>query len=144
MKGTFDIAHYMNDPNHRVVIRVEDESSGVLFFELTTNKSDLMEAIMGLSSIDCEYELRGLQYIGKIRQHKSVVVPLDVSYWDLRGKSEDELRAYLKPFEVDGWMGNTYDMKNTNNGVRNKDGTYAIRVSFVRYVEKEGGNEDPR
>jgi hypothetical protein len=133
LKGHLQISHYFGTDIFR--IEVEDDSSGIKFLEVELDAKTLMLALTAQYS-ECEFELRGVEHVGKTRETKKVVVALeqDVRY----DTTDEEKRALLAPYEVDGWIGHARDLGNHHNlcRVNNDKGTVAYEVGFHRFVDK--------
>ena len=132
MKGKITLGRYASNYEDINPIRfqLEDDKSGVLFLDVKMTLKDFALMITGLGYIDCEFELKNSELVGKTREHKTEnIVVRDA--WDI---TEEEKLEALKPFEVDGWIGSKYDISNHNNIVKGLSNTY--KVGFTRYVDK--------
>lgn len=128
MKGQISLGRvHSNTEDDFIRISIEDDSSGVHFCEVKLSLIDFARLITGLSNIDCDFALRGIKNVGKIRQHKTELLP--VVEWNA---TPDDLAQAVKPFEVDGWIARRDDLKNHHNISGDK-----VRVSFTRFVEAE-------
>lgn len=130
MKGRISISRFMSNrkPERGISITVEDESSGVRFLDLTLSAENFGNAVTGLGSLECEFELRGTDLVGLKQEHKeeSVAVP------EFPGRlSDKQISLLLAPYEVDGWMGRGQDL---NNHHRYDNKSKTVRVTFFRYV----------
>jgi hypothetical protein len=127
MKGNIRITSFsVNRPPWRGVnIVIEDEASGERVVEVTLTIEQFGTALANYNA-DCEFMLDNLDVIGKTREVKTEVV----EYPD----GIDAADA-LAPHEVDGWKGRERDLDNFHNRVKGRD---AYRVTFVRFVEREG------
>lgn len=127
-----------------IEIQVTDRSSGVRFLEVRMSLSDFAMAITQAGHQPCEFEVRGLEVLGKVRETKREVVPYEYSP-DGRGpQAEAMARAAIAQFEEDGWKGEVRDYFNSNNSVTLPDGSNGRRVTFIRYIDSEGGPEMTR
>lgn len=131
MKGNLRIGKYLNSGIEMpVYIEIEDESSGILFLELHTTLSDIANAIIGHQSAKVEYEIRGIDLIGKTRQTKVIDVPVPLLSFRY---SDDLAKQLCEPFEGDGWQARYRDMDNWHNFSRN--GGKTCKVVFTRFVD---------
>lgn len=131
-KGKISISRYTsNQPPYRgISISIEDELSGVHFLEVELTSEQLGDAITGQGSVDCNFKLGGLEYIGMKRENKEEWIEIKKGEFIIQDhKRQEEL---LAPYEVDGWMAHQRDLENHHNFNQKKN---AIRVSFVRYVK---------
>jgi hypothetical protein len=78
----------------------------------------------------CKLEIRGLENLGKKREHKEENVYFPTKY----SRDNPEAVAAMKEFEVDGWIGRGDDLTNHHRWVRGEDGKAGARVTFTRYV----------
>lgn len=133
LKGRISIHRFQSNipPHHGIGIQVEDEDSGVRFLEIEMNAEQFGNAITGQGNTECEFELRGTQYVGMISQNKTELIPLGDKEYIV--KSAARKAELLAPYEVDGWKGRERDLENHHN-YDNK--TNSIRVSFDRFVER--------
>lgn len=107
-------------------ITVEDELSGIEFLSADMSLEDFAKALTGQGFMPTEYELRGLENIGKECQHKTVLMPHSFD------ASDEDIDEAIGKHEVDGWIGHREDYKNHHNW---KDGKVQIR--YNRWIEKE-------
>lgn len=86
-------------------------------------------------SIYVEVDLRGLEWIGMLSEHKTVEVAFEAPHFDEKLKvNQDAVAAALAPYEVDGWQGRSEDLFNGHRRVPGKPPRY--RVSFHRFVPR--------
>jgi len=125
MNGNLTISRTTSNTGHTIRIRIEDDSSGIVFLETEVSLENFALALTSLGYVDCEYELYGLDNIGKKLETKTEIVPLDNPY-----RATDEARELaLKPFEIDGWKARQSDIKNHHR--YNED---TVSVTFSRFV----------
>jgi len=119
-----------------VIIELEDELSSVEFVQARMSLETFGRALFGLSSLPVEFELRGLDKVGKKLENKieEVFIPCETELY----ATDKEIRQAIKKYEVDGWIGRDENAKNHHNwvGYRGIDG-YTARVIFRRWVEVE-------
>ena len=127
-KGMVTISRINTGNGQYMEIRITDGSSGTEFVEAKLSLEDFAKAITGLGYIDCEIETRGLHLLGKKREHKTEMVACNG--WELNKNDESAINNALEPYEIDGWKGSHYDMKNSKNYSRE-----FIKVGFTRYVD---------
>ena len=141
LPGKLTISAPMNsNMEEKIDITLEDEGSHVECVTIHISYAELTAALVGHASQSCQVEYRGLELVGKKREHKTEVVgPIPDRLLKAKdGKRSPELEAIFAPFEVDGWMGRTTDAYNHYNwcGPRGEDGQ-SYRVNFVRYIDAE-------
>lgn len=125
MKGKILITHFHGSTSG-INITVVDEISGCECADITLTAEAFGETATGHSYQECDFELRPLN-VGKTREVKSEVIPF--KYKNLK-KEEEEAKAVLKPYEIDGWEGSWRDLCNHHRRVGND----SYRVGFTRFV----------
>lgn len=126
-------------------ITIEDKSSGVQFLEIKMDLLDFAQALTGLGCMPIEFELRGLENVGKKFEHKTieVTIPRDQITLTVEDKS---INKAVGGYEVDGWMGSKEDCKNHHNFVKtfrsNGIDFWVYRVHFWRYIDAEEEQND--
>lgn len=129
MKGQITISRTTSSKTGNTIrISIEDDSSSVTFLEVLMSLEDFALALTGQGYIDCNFELQGIQNVGKIRETKTELVSLANPF---RATDEERLDA-LKPFEVDGWTARFQDIENHHR--YQKD---AVSVTFSRFVDRK-------
>ena len=109
---------------------IVDDNANISFCEVIMTPTEFAEAFTGLST-KAVADVRGLNMVGKIREHKSVRLPLaELESTGFANRTEDAKR-FLKPYEVDGWQGSAVDVNNHHN--RSGD---SVTVGFERWVDK--------
>jgi hypothetical protein len=132
MKGKITLGKYssnyeLENPIH---FQLEDDKSGVNFLNITMSLIDFASMITGSGYIDCDFELKNADLVGKTREHKRE----NVFIRDAWNPTEEDKTEALKPFEVDGWVGSRYDLENHHNMVHGKNNTFV--VGFHRFVDE--------
>ena len=112
-----------------MVIEVEDGTSGVQFLEVNISLVAFMDALTGHRVVPCTFELRSLDCVGKIYEHKTVAVPMPHLV------KEKDIPKYLKPYEKGGWVGRVSDGKNPHNWTKTANGAEATNIHFSRFVD---------
>lgn len=120
-------------------IQIEDDSSRIHFLEARLGVEDFMRALAGRGYIDCEFELRGVENVGKILETKQENVFVeDGDYAPL----EWRVRCAVERFEINGWTGRNRDAMNHHRANRKipcpegKEGVW-YAVTFHRHVNPE-------
>jgi len=134
LTGKLDITRPMGSGENIISMRLHDDATGLIVWELDISAEDFAMGITGLSSRPVTFALFAAEFAGGRREHKEEIVPRvdgefpGATYLE-RKKAEAD--AALKPFEVDGWRGARGDY---GNGHRS-DGQGNYRVSFNRYFK---------
>lgn len=137
MKGHISILRV--SPGHGdqfIQIQIEDAASGCRFIETNIALKDFAEAITGIGHLPCEFEVRGLEVLGKVREVKREVLPAINSELH-RSCREAAAREIVSRHEQDGWVGHWRDLLNSNNSERLVDGREGRRVTFERFIDPQ-------
>lgn len=126
--------------DNMISITVEDKASGIGFVNVLITPEQFAMALTGLSSCECELELRGLQHVGKKRETKQLILHVSFDRFARKEDREVKLREAAAQYEVEGWMVNPYFTLNSQGGAKYVQGTddvHRCRVNFTRYVAQE-------
>lgn len=126
MKGTVSISRNSND---LVRIELHDRASGLRFAELELTLSAFAQAITGLSRVEGELTVRGLEHVGKKLEveRRQILCPLKslnkqaLSDWLMANASEDG-------WHIDRYLGSQGSIRETDEGTLL---SYTVR----RYLE---------
>lgn len=128
MRGKITISRYSNSNDAEPIhISIQENDSLVEFVNISMTLEDFAMALTGLGHTDCGLEFRGLDKIGKVREHKIERVYVGDEYQF----TNERAKELMKAFEVDEWEGSAYDLRNSHN--QTKDGKHR-NVLFVRWV----------
>ena len=125
--------------NDYVSIRIEDELSNINFVDVKMDIESFGKALLGLGSVPVEFELRGLDRVGKKFEHKEMEVMITHRRGDSPGTGD--IDAALSKNEIDGWKGDRGDCTNMHKRVRSGAGYTVHNVHFFRWVELSIKNE---
>lgn len=113
-----------------ITIELTDDSSGCTVTNIEISMQEFALAVTGLSARPCEFEWYTNCPVGKRREIKTEIV--EVPTYDTR----EVASKYLKPYEIDGWIGYVSDIGNMHRRVQSaKDGWSGFRVTFTRFVD---------
>ena len=141
-----------HDGNPCIKIAVDDCDSRIQFLELEVSLADFALALTGLSEVECNMVVRGLQNVGKVRETQSLAIVLEKAFLKERGIQPygREMEQYLvedpdgirAQHETDGWKVDTYLRSQTSITPDGKSDT-AIRLNVRRYrfVEQQPEKE---
>lgn len=122
------------DSSDAINISIVDELSRQRFVRVTMTPHEFAMAVTGLSSIEAQAEVVGLEYVGlrKIIEKRSAICPL--SFCDKR-----ELADWLLAnCQEEGWTINTYLGSQGSIG-HNIEGGRQLNYSVFRYTSDESG-----
>jgi hypothetical protein len=122
-------------------IEITDANSGISFVDATISLAEFAQAVTGHGRCECELEVRGLEYVGMLYEHKQEEITFRGRYGNC-ADFETDAAATLAPYEADGWRGRPSDLRNMHNRVAGKSDTY--RVHFFRYVPAPAAEEPAR
>lgn len=132
LPGNVLMSKASSSEGQRMHITIEDKISGCRVLEIYMSLEEFAKALTA-SYGEATIEHFPNSPVGKKHEHKTEVVPIPKKdEFHLRNKPE-RVKELLKPFEVDGWRGNTSDMTNHHCFVPNKGQS----VGFHRYVDIE-------
>ncbi len=101
MKGNISIGR---DSRDCINITVRDEKSSITFVEVKMTPEQFGMVITGLSMVDIEFEVRGLESVGKEKITESRTIEYPHGGYD-RKEMEEWLKENVKE---DGWKVNSY------------------------------------
>ena len=138
MKGKISIGKvtcYGSSEEDYISIGVEDELSSISFLAVKMGLENFTKALMGLANVPVDFELRGIDRVGKRYEHKTeqVHIPHDVD----GNHSDIFIDRAIANWEIDGWIGRREDCKNHHNWVENRDNGSIFNVHFCRWVDIE-------
>lgn len=132
-KGHITISRVVsNQEEDFISIEIEDSISGIPFAKIEMDTKSFGFAITGRSYMDCLFELRGIHNIGLTRETKHIEIPVKERKSQYK---DEELLKIFSEYEIDGWKGSLYDIKNNNNWKRSSDDSYNVLICFSRYVK---------
>lgn len=118
--------------NHGVIhISLQDGKSGIEAVEIHCTAANFANALMH-STTPCKFTWRP-RLVGKKHECKVEKVEYDCNYDASKEAREQKITESLKPFEVNGWVGNRQDLENHHRLIRGA-GKPTYSVSFHRYV----------
>ncbi|MBQ0339640.1 hypothetical protein J9236_00095 [Providencia rettgeri] len=130
MKGKLTISRpSYGDDREKINIVVKCDVSKLRFLSLEIDYADFAKCITGLSEVDCELEVSGLENVGKkrITEQRSVICPIK-SYekrvlrdWLINNKQED---GYI----LDPYLGSQSSIKMCDEGT-------VLNYRVIKYVE---------
>ena len=115
-------------PYSWIEVRLSDDLSSTLVAVARLSLEDFAKATVGRNEVPCTFEFNDSGLVGKKREHKVETVSFDSV--KTFGMSDNQKKALLKPFEVDGWQGDFDDLSNHHNFTKN-----GVRVRFERWVD---------
>lgn len=123
----------------RVRLQIRDEASRCVFIDVDVEYIEWARAQSSLAERPCKVSFYEDAPLGKVREHKTVVVMVPKRTEEILYRDRDKRRvAVAKLFaehEIDGWEGRIEDTENHHNvAARTPDGTH-YRVHFERYVD---------
>lgn len=130
MRGNLTISKISsNAENGYMELTIRDEVSGIPFITAKCSLFDFINTLTGMFGVECDYELRGVENIGKERQVKTERIE------GLSSRNWSDRHKFLAPYLVDGWTTGASNDKATFNhhNARYRPDTYA--VTFTRFVD---------
>jgi len=129
-KGHITLSKYSSnfEDDHPIHLKIEDADSSAQFIDIRMTLENFALLLTNMGYIDCQFELRALDVVGKKREHKKESVSLPPGMFL---PTKEQAKELIKPFEVDGWIGSIDDATNHHNRSRVSDN---VLVSFVRFI----------
>lgn len=145
LKGHITISRPQGNRTDGNVIRIalRDSASRMEFVQFEVPLAGFSEALTGLSEVEGEMTVRGLDKVGKTRIVEHVTFVLDGAYLErhkLSSYYKEEIRKHIELdpegiFHQEGWELSTY-LGAQNSVVPNHPNGIRINTSRVRYVER--------
>lgn len=136
MKGSISISKVTcgGEPeNDYVSIRIEDGLSSIGFTTVKMDIESFGRALLGLGHVPVEFELLGMDKVGKKFEHKTVEVM--ITHEGELSPREEDIDIAVSKHEVDGWIGSKKDCKNFHRLVRCESDKYSVyNVHYYRWV----------
>lgn len=114
--------------NKSIYIDIEDASSTIGFIRVLLTPEALALALTGRGDIDCTFELRGVQNVGKVRETKTIGYPVTGMY-----PTYEVMRELVADDEVNGWVARLDPDSRTV--ARREYNAYLAQVVFTRFVD---------
>jgi hypothetical protein len=137
MNGRISISRWTSNkaPFNGIRITVVDEKSGTHFIEVDVSPENFANALFAMSEQECEFELRGMDNVGKTREQKTVpiIFPTDDLFVATNPERDRVLDRHLRDEEVDGWIALRHTISR-RHGVKCSDTAHMVNVTFVRFV----------
>jgi len=119
------------DGRKKITIRVEDDDAVIRFLDIEMDLADFAECITGLSYVNCEMEVRGLENVGKKRESMPIIFEMTAVDYDVKVDTAIKLAEEAAP---EGWVCSSYF--GSQDSFFYKDGKYYGRTTAYRWVEK--------
>ena len=116
--------------DRKIIIQIRDEVSRIKFFDATMTLEDFAEALTGMGEVTMKGEVRGLQYVGKVKESvRRVAEYTGPSTYDYK-KQEEWLKRNC---QEEGWLLDSY-LGSQGSVYREGDKTY-LRYGVYRFVD---------
>ena len=120
------------DGREKIEITIEDRNAVISFLEIHMNLDDFAKCITG-EYVDCEFEARGLDNVGKVRETKTIKFKI----------ADDYIYSGRKPLAIekakkhtpDGWVASEY--YGSQNSFFIKLNEQWATTSITRWVDNE-------
>lgn len=116
------------DSDNIMRIRIQDETSQVVFVELKLSLEDMMKCITGLGYVDCKAIYRNLQAVGKTKIMENRVINTG-----LRSYDRDKMEQWLKDnAQEEGWILDPY--LGSQSSMFHIDNMTHLRYTVYKYI----------
>lgn len=134
LKGSITISRVMSGRGDYISISIRDENSRNRFVEAKLDYATFGKLMSGLAEIECDFEVRGLENVGKVRIRKDRTLTLDKTVYD-----KDVCLAAIREHEKDmieaGWHLSEY--LGSRDSMTNYDGRTKLKYEIFKYVEEK-------
>lgn len=120
------------DSKDRINIEIICKESRARFLQLELSLEEYAQVITGLSHVEVEGKVNGLDVVGKtrVKEQRNITVGQDIGR-----QPKEQLKDWLiKNCGEDGWILDTY-LGSQNSVVYNGVDKYTINYSVYKYVE---------
>ena len=138
-KGSIQLARTQGSGMHErdsecVHITIQDRSSGVQFVDLRMTIESFGEMLLGRCSLEnCSFEVRGTEFVGKVKDHKEIIIPMPAKVaWANRAAVAESIGNKMLS---DGWM--ISDTFGSQGSFYTDGGKEYARAHVVRYVDQK-------
>lgn len=132
IKGKISITRPQGHGCDYISIEINDEDARIQFCDIHIKLADFATAITGLYS-PCEFAVRGLENVGKKREHKTIEFPVPgKSMYSLQ--KEGAIEA-AKAYTPEGWIASEH--YGSQDSCFMRDGQPWARTTIFRWIEKE-------
>lgn len=130
LKAKVTISRVSYHDCEKVVISIDDVSSGIQFAELELSLESFGQAVTGLSYRDADLTVRCLEHVGKLRITEKRIIECPLSTY-----SRYELESWLREnAQEEGWIVNNYLGSQTS--ISYKEGKTFLNYSVTKYVDE--------
>ncbi len=129
MKGNITISRpTYGDDRKLITIQVKDRESVTRFLDIEIEYDKFAQLITGLSEVDCDFSVRDLDHVGKVREVENIEFPINCKGYEGR---KDCAIEEAKKHTPDGWVCDNYFGSQTSFFTRD-DVAYA-RTTIKRW-----------
>lgn len=138
MEGRISISRPSGHNCNYIEIELIDRSSLIHFLRVKIEYANFAKVLTGQGELPCEFELRGLERVGKTQElkHERIFIPDSKAL----ATTHQIIQEALAPFEIDEWAGRLSDALNPYNIVERKEDGAWYSISFIRYVDQKGAS----
>lgn len=133
-KGKLTISRpQYSDGTKLINISLIDDDANIQFVDVEIPYDEFTEVITGMSRVNCNFEVRNLSNVGKVKEQRDISVPIEDDY-------NKENRIKNACIELDkvvpkGWSYSTYF--NSQNSFTKRDDVLYANTCIFRWVDKE-------
>lgn len=128
MKGNITISRPSYGDGRKIItIQVKDHDAVARFLDIEISYENFAQLITGLSEVDIDFTVRDLDHVGKTREIKPLMFPINAGFDDRVDVAIKEAKKHTP----DGWIADTYFR--SQNSFFTKDGIEYARTSIKRW-----------
>lgn len=142
IKGKFEqrykrLLEYSENDDGSLEMTFRDDSSAITFMTVKFDLKNVHEMLHGISSVECDIELNGIENVGKKLEIDkfSFEIPEELKYDNDRRKKlyEMALEKFPDHLKEEGWEIKPY-LGSQSSFTRNKEGKSLVNFTIKRYV----------
>lgn len=133
LPGKINIIRPMNSHDDRIRIELIDENSHIHFLELKMTLADFTKAVTGQGYIPIEFDVRGLENVGLVKEMMPLEFPLppETNYSNEKEVAKELAHKHCNQgYQPSLYFGSQTSFKRSN-------GVTVARTTQYRYVEPE-------
>lgn len=136
LKGNISISRVTSTcEDDFVSIQIQDNNSRGQFLRIKMTFADFAKALLNQGHVPLEFEVSGLQNVGKIKLSKPLAFPLETtSYNEVREEAMKRAQFFVDGGVGSGWIADTY-FGNKDSFVKHEDGKTWAHGMQHKYVE---------
>ena len=126
--GKLTVSKPINGTETYINISLKDIDAGIDFVEVKISLEDFMQAITGLAMVPCEFDVHGIENVGK-------KIERDVISFEIETNDKELAQKEVDNHTPEGWTASRYF--GSQNSFTFKDGKIFANAKIYPWVDKE-------